>query len=197
MHIMPGVLGGIVLAGIVAGIQGSGVAKAILITSSIAQYPRPQGQIHPRWTMGASLAVSIALAFFKSPSSNGSFYFPWADLKPRPSERSCSGCFGKGGIIGGSRLCRLENDLLCSRKCRAPPAGSLGAHPSLFSVPSSVLVHVIVSLMTVKPSEQVLWMLRGKPRKIIQAKGGENRSLSKCSRLLNLAPPAHWGFILV
>jgi sodium/pantothenate symporter len=46
-----------------------------------------------------------------------------------------------------------------------PEAILLGAHPSMISVLSAVFVYIIVSLMTEKPSEEIVVRFWGKPKK--------------------------------
>ncbi|GAH70302.1 unnamed protein product, partial [marine sediment metagenome] len=76
MHVLPGPLGGIVLAGIVAGIQTTVAAMAIIISSSIAKnllqevkpgMPDRQLKIASRWTMGICIAIAIGLALQQPP----------------------------------------------------------------------------------------------------------------------------------
>jgi hypothetical protein len=43
-----------------------------------------------------------------------------------------------------------------------------GTHPSFLAVITSIIVYVVVSLATSKPSDEAVWTFLGKPRKAEQ-----------------------------
>ncbi|MFQ5770384.1 MAG: hypothetical protein ACE5HX_07605 [bacterium] len=175
MHVMPEALGGIVLAGIVAGIQTTVAAMAIIITSSIAK--NLLKEIKPdlgsekvksasRWTMGTCLAIAIGLALLQPPLIQWIIFFSIGGLEAATFGPILLGMFWKGGnqwgaiasICWGMIIYALANTV-------APQIGLWGTHPSLISVLTAVLVYVVVSLATPKPSDEIVWTFWGSTMK--------------------------------
>ncbi|NIM19694.1 MAG: hypothetical protein GTO51_04865 [Candidatus Latescibacteria bacterium] len=173
MHVVPEALGGIVLAGIVAGIQTTVAAMAIIITSSLARNllkelkPGISGSAvksASRLTMGACLAIAMALALLQPPLIQWIIFFSIGGLEAATFGPILLGMFWKRGnkwgalasISWGMIIYALGNTL-------APQVGLLGTHPSLVSVVSAVILYVVVSLVTPEPREEVAHTFWGKP----------------------------------
>ncbi len=172
MHVVPEALGGIVLAGIVAGIQTTVAAMAIIITSSIARNllkelkPDMSGgtvKFASRLTMGGCLVVAIALALLQPKLIQWIIFFSIGGLEAATFAPILLGMFWKRGnkwgtaasIIWGMVIYALGNTV-------APQVGLFGTHPSLVSVVSAVIVYVVVSLLTPRPQEEVARTFWGK-----------------------------------
>lgn len=175
MNVMPGALGGVVLAGIVAGIQTTVAAMAIIITSSIAK--NLLREIRPgvsdrtvkaasRLTMGACLAIAMTLALLEPPLIQWIIFFSIGGLEAATFGPILLGMFWKRGnkwgamasIAWGMIAYALGNTVL-------PQVGILGTHPSLVCVVSSMLVYVIVSLATPPPPGEVVRTFWGAVRR--------------------------------
>jgi sodium/pantothenate symporter len=165
MHVMPKALGGIVLAGIVAGIQTTVAAMAIIITSSIARnllqelkpdVSRREVKLASRLTMGACLTTAIALALFQPQLIQWIIFFAIGGLVTATFGPILLGMYWKRGnkwgaiasIIWGMVIYALANTIV-------PEIRVWGTHPSFLSVLSSVVVYVLVSRFTPRPSDKV------------------------------------------
>lgn len=172
MNVMPEALGGVILAGIVAGIQTTVAAMAIIITSSIARnllrefrpnVPDEKVKLISRWTMGLCLAIAIGLALLQPPLIQWIIYFSIGGLEAATFGPILLGIFWKRGnkygaitsICWGMIVYALTNTIV-------PESVLLGTHPSFVSILSSVLVYVIVSLFTEEPSEEIVMTFWGR-----------------------------------
>lgn len=175
MHVMPEALGGIVLAGIVAGIQTTVAAMAIIITSSIAKnllkelkpnVSNREVKLASRWTMGSCLAVAIGLALLQPQLIQWIILFAIGGLEAATFGPILLGMFWKRGnhwgaiasISWGMIIYALGNTIL-------PQLRLWGAHPSFLSVITSIIVYVIVSLFTPHPSDEIVWTFWGQLKK--------------------------------
>jgi len=175
MHVMPEALGGIVLAGIVAGIQTTVAAMAIIITSSIAknllQELKPDISITAvksasRLTMGACLIIAIGLALTQPTLIQWIIFFSIGGLEAATFGPILLGAFWKRGnkwgaiasISWGMIIYALANTV-------APQIALWGTHPSLISVVTAVAIYILVSMATPNPSEKTAWTFWGPPVK--------------------------------
>jgi len=166
MHVMPKALGGIVLAGIVAGIQTTVAAMAIIITSSIAKNllreikpdVSPENiKIASRWTMAGCLIVAIGLALLQPPLIQWIIFFSIGGLEAATFGPILLGLHWKRGnkwgalasITWGMVIYALGNTIL-------PQIALWGTHPSLVSVVTAMIVYVLVSQATSPPSDRVV-----------------------------------------
>lgn len=171
MHVMPEALGGIVLAGIVAGIQTTVAAMAIIITSSIARNLlkelKPDVSIKSvksasRFTMGACLAITIGLALLQPPLIQWIIFFSIGGLEAATFGPILLGVFWKRGdqwgaiasISWGMIIYALANTV-------APQIALWGTHPSLISVVTAVAIYMLVSMATPNPPEKIAWTFWG------------------------------------
>lgn len=165
MHVMPAPLAGVVLAGIVAGIQTTVASMAIIITSSIARNllrelrPRASGRqmkSASRWTMALCLSIAIGLALIRPPLIQWIILFSIGGLVTATFGPILLGVFWRRGnkwgtiasITWGMIVYGLANTV-------APQISLWGTHPSFVSVITSVMVYVVVSLLTAKPPEKI------------------------------------------
>jgi len=166
MHVIPSALGGIVLAGIVAGIQTTVAAMAIIITSSIAKnflkeikpdITSDKVKAVSRWTMGACFVIAISLALLQPPLIQWIIFFSIGGLEAATFGPILLGMLWKRGnkwgalisICWGITLYGVLNTI-------APKEWLLGTHPSLISVLTAVLVYIIVSLITSPPADDIM-----------------------------------------
>ena len=166
MHVMPEAIGGIVLAGIVAGIQTTVAAMAIIITSSIAKnllkevkpdISTDKVKAASRWTMGCCLFIAIGLALLQPPLIQWIIFFSIGGLEAATFGPILLGLFWKRGnqwgalasISWGMIIYGLANTVL-------PEIGLWNTHPSLISIVTAVIVYIVVSLATSPPSESVV-----------------------------------------
>jgi len=174
MNVMPGALGGIVLAGIVAGIQTTVAAKAIIITSSLARNlllelrPGTSAKIMKtasRITMASCLAIAIALALTQPRMIQWIILFSIGGLTTATFAPVLIGFHWKRGNKWGTLVSigcgivvyGLANTVL-------PQICLWKTHPSFISVITSTLVYIGVSRLTPKPSEKVIRTFWGKPQ---------------------------------
>ena len=176
MHVMPEALGGIVLAGIVAGIQTTVAAMAIIITSSIAKNllkelkpdlsPR-EAKLASRLTMGSCLTIAIGIALLQPELIQWIILFSIGGLEAATFGPILLGMFWKKGnhwgaiasICTGMIIYALANTII-------PQLRLWGAHPSFLAVITSIIVYVIVSLVTPKPSDEIVWTFWGQLKKV-------------------------------
>ena len=166
MHVMPEALGGVVLAGIVAGIQTTVAAMAIIITSSIAKnllkelnpnVSEKKVKAASRWTMGGCLVIAMGLALLQPPLIQWIIFFAIGGLEAATFGPILLGMFWKRGnrwgavasISWGMIIYGLANTVF-------PQIGLWGTHPSLVSVVTALIVYVVVSLATPPPSEEIV-----------------------------------------
>ena len=178
MHVMPKAFGGIVLAGIVAGIQGNVAAMAITIAASIARNllkefkPNVSGRemkVASRVTMTACLLIAVGLAMLRPRLIQWIILFSVGGLVTATFGPILLGMHWKRGnkwgamasIIWGVIIYGLANTVL-------PGLKLWGTHPSFLAVISSVVVYIVVSLLTPGPSDKVKWTFWGQPNNKIQ-----------------------------
>jgi len=166
MNVIPQAMGGIVLAGIVAGIQTTVAAMAIIITSGIARNlikelkPHASGKelkIASRITMASCLIIAIGLAVFEPPLIQWIIFFSIGGLVSATFGPILLGMYWKRGnkwgalasIIWGTSTYGLGYTIL-------PQLRIWETHPSFVAVLTSVMVYCFVSLATGKPSERVI-----------------------------------------
>lgn len=166
MNVMHPALSGIVLAGIVAGIQTTVAAMAIIIASSIARNvlkelrpdASPQAvKAASRWTMGLCLGIAIALAMLQPDLIQWIIFFSIGGLEAATFGPILLGLFWKRGnrwgalssIVWGMTIYGLANTAF-------PSLAVWGTHPSLISVVSATVVYVLVSIITPRPDAKVV-----------------------------------------
>jgi sodium/pantothenate symporter len=165
MNVLPGPLAGIVLAGVVAGIQTTVAAMAIVITSSVARNmvralgleltPR-QLKTLSRATMTACLAASIALALTQPPLVQWIILFALGGIAVSAFAPIVVGLYWKRGNRWGALAavgCGMS--LYVAAFTIAPGIGLWGMHPSLPCTAAAVAAYVLVSLATPAPPESV------------------------------------------
>jgi len=174
MNVLPGPLAGIVLAGIVAGIQTTVAAGAIVITSGIARnvvqelnltLTPSRMKAMSRATMTACLVASIALALAQPKLVQWIILFSLGGLSTAAIAPIVLGLFWKRGNAWGalaSICCGMTLYVLAFTL--VPGIGVLGMHPSLPCTLAAALVYVLVSLATPPPPEDVVRTFWGKAR---------------------------------
>jgi sodium/pantothenate symporter len=172
MNVMPKALGGVVLAGIVAGIQTTVAAMAIIITSSIAK--NVLRELKPdvsattikaasRLTMAACLGLAMGLAVFQPKLVQWIIFFSIGGLEAATFGPIILGFNWKRGnrqgalaAIGcGMVIYALANTFV-------PELRLWGTHPSFVAVTTAVIVFAAVSLLFPKPSESIVQTFWGK-----------------------------------
>jgi sodium/pantothenate symporter len=179
MHVMPEALGGVVLAGIVAGIQTTVAAMAIIISSSIAknliQEIKPRvsestSKLASRVTMAACLGVAVSLALFQPPLIQWIILFSMGGLEAATFAPILLGMFWKKGNKWGT-LASIGWGMLTYALANTivPQIALFGTHPSFVSIVSSVIVYVLVSSLTTEPRPEIATTFwgRAKHQKII------------------------------
>jgi len=166
MHVMPGALGGIVLAGIVAGIQTTVAAMAIIITSSIAknllQELKPsisdRGlKVASRWTMAGCLAIAIGLALQQPALIQWIIIFAIGGLEAATFGPILLGLLWRRGNQWGAIASISWGMVIYALGSTVLPQLQVGGmHQSFVAIVSSVIVYVIVSLATAKPSDEIV-----------------------------------------
>jgi sodium/pantothenate symporter len=166
MKVLPGPLAGLVLAGVVAGIQTTVAAMAIVITSCVArnvvqelgiQLTPQQTKTLSRATMIACLGASVVLALTQPPLVQWIILFALGGIAVSAFAPIVVGLHWKRGnrwgalaaVGGGMTLYVLAFTV-------APQIGLLGMHPSLPCTAVAVALYVLVSLATPPPPEDVL-----------------------------------------
>ena len=165
MNVLPGPLAGIVLAGIVAGIQTTVAAMAIVITSSIAKNvvreldisltPRRMKTLS-RAVMTVCLGAAIALAMTQPKLVQWIIFFALGGIGTSAVAPIVLGLYWKRGNRWGalaSISCGMTLYVLAFTAF--PQIGVLGMHPSLPCTLAATLVYVVVSLFTPAPSEEI------------------------------------------
>lgn len=174
MNVMPKAFGGIVLAGIVAGIQTTVAAMAIIITSSIAKNllreikPDVSGKevkVASRVTMASCLAIAIAVAMFQPRLIQWIILFSIGGLVSATFGPILLGMHWKRGNKWGTIASVVWGMIIYGLAYTVVPQLKVwGTHPSFISVFTSIIVYVAVSLATAKPSEKIAWTFWGQPR---------------------------------
>jgi sodium/pantothenate symporter len=174
MNVMPGALGGIVLAGIVAGIQTTVAAMAIIITSSIAKnllrefkpdISNEKVKFVSRLTMGGCFAIAIGLALLQPPAIQWIIFFSIGGLEAATFGPILLGMFWKKGNQWGALASIIWGMVIYAIGMGLNSQKVLwGAHPSFVSVITATIVYVVVSLLTPKPSDEIVRTFWGKTR---------------------------------
>jgi sodium/pantothenate symporter len=166
MNVLPGPLAGIVLAGIVAGIQTTVAAMAIVITSSIAKNvvheldlsltPRRMKTLS-RVIMTTCLVAAIALALTQPKLVQWIIFFALGGIGTSAIAPIVLGMYWKRGNRWGalaSICCGMTLYVLAFTA--VPQIGVLGMHPSFPCTLAAAVVYVVVSLATPPPSEEIV-----------------------------------------
>ncbi|MFC1726596.1 sodium/solute symporter, partial [candidate division KSB1 bacterium] len=172
MNVMPKALGGIVLAGIVAGIQTTVAAMSIIITSSIARnvLRELKPDVSPgtvkkasRWTMTACFVLAIGLAVMQPELIQWIIFFSIGGLEAATFGPILLGLFWKRGNKYGAIAAILTGMAVYALANTAVPQLALfETHPSFVSVISAVVVFVAVSLFTPPPEDSIAQTFWGK-----------------------------------
>jgi sodium/pantothenate symporter len=174
MNVLPGPLAGIVLAGIVAGIQTTVAAMAIVITSAIARNvvqeldltvtpERMKGL--SRAIMTACLVASILLALTQPKLVQWIIFFALGGIGTSAIAPIVLGLFWKRGNAWGAVAsigCGMTLYVLAFTL--VPQIGVLGMHPSFPCTVAATLVYVLVSLATPPPPEDIVQTFWGRAR---------------------------------
>jgi sodium/pantothenate symporter len=174
MHVLPGPLAGIVLAGIVAGIQTTVAAMAIVITSSIArnvvhelglELTPQQMKTLSRVTMTTCLVAAIALALTQPKLVQWIIFFALGGIGASAIAPILLGMYWKRGNQWGalaSICCGMTLYVLAFTL--VPEIGVFGMHPSFPCVAAAAVVYVLVSLATPPPSQDILRTFWGRTK---------------------------------
>ena len=172
MNVLPGPLAGIVLAGIVAGIQTNVAVMAILITSSIARNVVRELQIEldpqqtktlSRVTMTVCLAGAIALALTQPTLVQWIILFALGGIVTAAFAPIVLGLFWKRGNRWGALASICSGiTLYVLAFTVAPKIGLFGMHPSFPCTAAAVVVYVLVSLATPPPAEEIVHTFWGR-----------------------------------
>jgi len=166
MNVLPGPLAGIVLAGIVAGIQTTVAAMAIVITSSIARNvvreigleltPR-QMKALSRATMTACLGAAMALALAQPKLVQWIILFALGGIGASSLAPIVLGLYWRRGNQWGALAAISSGMVLYVLAFTiAPGIAVFGMHPSLPCTAAAAAVFVLVSLATPPPSEAIV-----------------------------------------
>jgi sodium/pantothenate symporter len=172
MRVLPGPLAGIVLAGIVAGIQTTVAAMAIVITSSIARNvvqelglelaPR-QMKTLSRVAMTTCLVAAIALALTQPKLVQWIILFALGGIGTSAMAPIVLGMYWKRGNRWGALAaicCGMTLYVLAFTL--APGIGVFGMHPSFPCTVAAAVVFVVVSLATPPPAPDIVRTFWGK-----------------------------------
>jgi sodium/pantothenate symporter len=166
MRVLPGPLAGIVLAGIVAGIQTTVAAMAIVITSSVARNvvqelgveltPR-QTKALTRVTMAVCFVAAIALALAQPKLVQWIILFSLGGIGASAFAPILLGLYWRRGNRWGALAAICSGMALYVLAFTVfPGIGLFGMHPSFPSTVAAALAYVLVSLATPPPSEEIL-----------------------------------------
>jgi sodium/pantothenate symporter len=174
MNMLPGPLAGIVLAGIVAGIQTTVAAMAIVITSSIArnvvreleiELDPQQTKTLSRVTMTVCLGAAIALALTQPTLVQWIILFALGGIVAAAIPPIVLGLFWKRGNRWGALASICSGiTLYVLAFTVAPKIGLFGMHPSFPCTAAAAVVYVLVSLATPPPAEEIVRTFWGRTR---------------------------------
>jgi sodium/pantothenate symporter len=174
MNVLPGPLAGIVLAGIVAGIQTTVAAMAIVITSSIArnvvhelglELSPQQMKTLSRVTMTICLVAAIALALTQPKLVQWIIFFSLGGIVTAAIAPVVIGLYWKRGNRWGALAAICSGmTLYVLAFTVVPEIGVFGMHPSFPCTVAASLVYVLVSLATPPPSEEIQRTFWGRAR---------------------------------
>lgn len=181
MNVLPGPLAGLVLAGVVAGIQTTVAAMAIVITSSVArnvvqelgfELTPQQSKSLSRVTMTACLGASIALALTQPPMIQWIILFALGGIGASAFAPIVLGLYWRRGNRWGALAaigCGMTLYVLALTV--APWIGVAGMHPSVPCTVAAVVVYVLVSLATPPPPDDVVRIFWGRASRARAADG--------------------------
>jgi len=165
MNTLPGPLAGLVLAGVVAGIQTTVAAMAIVIASSVArnvvqelglELTPQQMKALSRVTMALCLGAAIGLALTQPPLVQWIILFALGGIGVSAFAPLVVGMYWRRGNRWGALAavaCGMTLYVLAF--AGVPQIGLLGMHPSVPCTAAAVAVYVLVSLATPPPPEDV------------------------------------------
>ena len=172
MNVMPSALGGVVLAGIVAGIQTTVAAMAIIITSSIARnvlkevrpdIPADKIKSISRATMALCLFLAIALALTRPKLIQWIIFFSIGGLESATFAPILLGfLWSRGNKWGAVASLTGGTAIYIATTLIGREALPFKVHPSLISVLASCLLYVAVSLATPPPSAKIKSLFWGR-----------------------------------
>lgn len=172
MRVLPGPLAGIVLAGIVAGIQTTVAAMAIVIASSIARNVvqelglklEPQKvKTVSRATMTICLLAAIGLALTQPKLVQWIILFALGGIGASALAPILLGMYWKrGNRWGALAAISVGMTLYVLGFTVVPQIGVFGMHPSFPATAAAAVVYVLVSLATPPPSEEIRRTIWGK-----------------------------------
>ncbi len=175
MNVLPGPLAGIVLAGIVAGIQTTVAAMAIVITSCIArnavkelglELTGQQMKTLSRVTMTVCLGAAIALALTQPPLVQWIIFFSLGGIGTSSLAPIVLGLYWKrGNHWGALAAIGFGMTLYVLAFTALPGIGLWGMHPALPCAVAAAVVYVLVSLATPPPSAEIARTFWGVPEK--------------------------------
>jgi sodium/pantothenate symporter len=172
MNVLPGPLSGIVLAGIVAGIQTTVAAMAIVITSSIARNVvrelnielTPQGsKTLSRVVMTLCLLAAIGLALTEPKLVQWIIIFALGGIGTSAMAPILLGMYWKRGN-GWGALAAISTGMTLYVLAHVgfPQIGVFGMHPSLPCTIAAAIAYIIVSLMTPPPPADLVQTFWGR-----------------------------------
>lgn len=175
MNVLPGPLAGIVLAGIVAGIQTTVAAMAIVITSSIArnvvrelglELTPQQLKTLSRVTMTTCLVAAMALALTEPKLVQWIIFFALGGIGSSAIAPVVIGLYWRRGNRWGAlaSICFGMTSYVLAYTV-LPEIGVFGMHPSFPCTVAAAVVYVLVSLATTPPSEDIQRTFWGRTRK--------------------------------
>lgn len=177
MNVLPGAMGGIVLAGIVAGIQTTVAAMAIIITSSIAKNVLQELNPHvsaatikaaSRWTMAVCLGLAIILALSQPRLVQWIIFFSIGGLEAATFGPILLGFNWRRGNSQGALAaigCGMVVYALANTACPWLRVG--GTHPSFVAVGAAVMAFVVASFLSPPPDESIAHTFWGKKEAIL------------------------------
>jgi len=145
---------------------------AIIITSSIAKnllkefkpdISDEKVKLASRWTMGLCLAIAIGFALLQPPLIQWIIFFSLGGLQTATFGPVLLGMFWKRGNKWGAIVSITYGMIVYAlAKTVLPQIALFGTYPSFVPTVSSVIVYVIVSLLTPKPTSEVVFKFWGR-----------------------------------